>query len=199
MDQFSAFVIATLASVPSVWRLIILFLFAFAEGLPVIGSISPGGTIAILAGSLSVNGLISPMAAFVLISVGSFLGDITGFLLSKRFKHLSFIQKIVTHEKHQKSWDLFDRHIAIITIFGKIIPFVRSTPSIFAAARGIHTKRYVLYSFMGSVLWGFAGVYAGNLFTRYFGERAISFIVGALILSVFIVAVRYLFNLNKHK
>ena len=194
MDQFSELVIATLTTVPFLWRLVILFLFAFAEGLPVIGSISPGGTIAILAGSLSFSGLIPPIAAFMLISIGSFLGDMTGFLLSKQFRHMPFIQKIVTHEKHQKSWDLFDRHIAIISIFGKVVPFIRSTPSIFAAARGVQTRRYVFYSFIGSILWGFIGVYSGNMFTRYFGERAISFIVVVLLASVLIVASRYIFK-----
>lgn len=199
MDSFSEMVIATLWTVPHLVRLIILFFFSFSEGLPVIGSILPGGTIAILAGSLSVSGLITPITAFLLISIGSFLGDITGFLLGKRFRHWKWIQAIVTSDKHQKSWDLFDRHIALITIFGKLIPVVRSTPSLFAAARGVRTRRYALYSFIGSALWGFVGVYGGNLFTRYFGAKTIPFLIGLIVLSIVAVGLRFAFKRAKKR
>ncbi len=194
MDSFSETVINTLWTVPPIMRAIALFLFSFSEGVPVLGSILPGGTIAILAGSLSVSGLIAPVAAFLLISVGSFLGDMTGFLLGKRFKHLKWIKAIVESEKHQKTWDLFDRHIALIAIFGKLIPVVRSTPSIFAAARGVRTRRYAVYSFIGSALWGFAGVYGGNLFTRYFGSQTIPLLVALIVLSIVVVGLRYGFK-----
>lgn len=167
----------------------VLGFFSFAEGLPVIGSILPGGTIAIFAGSLSASGIIAPLTACLLVGIASFAGDMTGFLLGKRFRHLSWIQKIVNSEKHQKSWDLFDRHIAIITIFGKLIPVVRSTPSVFAAVRGIRTRRYIVYSFLGSMLWGVVGVYAGNFFTAYFGERAIPFILALIVASIVAVLV----------
>lgn len=197
-DQFSETVLAILETVPLFWQLFILFLFSYSEGLPVIGSVLPGGTIALFAGSLSASGIIPPVTAVLIISGGSFLGDMTGFLIGKKFKHSKWIKKIVLHEKHQKSWDLFDRHIAIISIFGKIIPFVRSTPAFFAAARGIRTQRYVIYSLLGSILWGVVGVFAGNLFAQYFGTtRAIPFIMAILVLSILVVGVRYLLKRNK--
>ena len=200
MDSFSQFVIVALSSVPLFWRLAVLFFFSFAEGLPIIGSILPGGTIAILAGSLSTEGLIRPITAVALIAGSSFLGDMTGFLLGKRFRNLPWIQKIITHEKHQRSWDLFDRHIALIAIFGKLIPVVRSTPSLFAAARGVWTRRYIIYSALGSALWGFTGVYAGNLFSRYFGDRAIPFILGILVCTVVVLVLRSVFvKIRKNK
>lgn len=199
MDAFSEMIIATLWAVPYLLRIVILFLFSFSEGLPVIGSILPGGTIAILAGSLSVSGLINPFTAFLLISIGSFAGDITGFLLGRRFKNFAWIKNIVHNDKHQKSWDLFDRHIAIITIFGKLIPVVRSTPSLFAAVRGIRTRRYALYSFLGSALWGFAGIYGGNLFARYFGPKAIPFLIGIIILSIAAVGIRFAWKSLKQR
>lgn len=184
MESFSQSVIVTLEAIPVASQMVVLGFFSFAEGLPVIGSIIPGGTIAIFAGGLSSKGIIAPLTASLLVGISSFLGDMTGFLLGKRFRHLKWIQAIVSHEKHQKSWDLFDRHIAIITIFGKLIPVVRSTPSVFAAIRGIRTRRYIIYSFIGSMLWGVVGVYAGNFFTNYFGERALSFILGLIVVSI---------------
>lgn len=190
MDQFSAFVLETLTNISAILQIVVIFIFSYAEGLPIIGSILPGGTIALLAGSLSATGVFNPFTAFLIIALGSFLGDMTGFFLGKKFKEHKLIKKIVGHEKYQKSWDIFDRHIAIVTIFGKLLPVVRSTPSIFAAARGIKTRRYMIYSFLGSLLWSFAGVFAGNILTKYLGDKALVVILILLVGSIVIVSAR---------
>lgn len=200
MESISNTIVNILLKTSSDLQLFVLFLFSYGEGLPVIGSVLPGGTLAVFAGSLSQNGVFSPVMASIIISVGGFLGDMTGFLLGKKYKHTKFIQKIIAQEKHQKMWDLFDRHIAIITIFGKLIPVVRSTPSIFAGARSQKTRLYIFYSFIGSVLWGFLGVYAGNKLAEYFGQKFLLFIVGILVLTIFIFIIRFLFKKYfKHK
>lgn len=194
MNQFSTFILDALVNISPVFQMISIFVFSYAEGLPVIGSILPGGTIALLAGSLSAKGVFSPSLAFVVIAIGSFLGDMSGFFLGKKFKDHKFIKKITSHEKHQKNWDLFDRHIALVVIFGKLIPVVRSTPSIFAAARGIKIRKYIIYSFLGSLLWAFVGVFAGNALTKYLGDNALVIILSVLVLSVLVVALRSYFK-----
>lgn len=190
MDSFSEIIINILQDIPGVLKIFVIFIFSYAEGLPIIGSILPGGTIALLAGSLSAIKVFSPITAFLCIAIGSFLGDMTGFFLSKKFKNNKFLLRITNHEKFQKSWDLFDRHIALITIFGKLLPVVRSTPSIFAAVRGIKSRRYMFYSFLGSFLWAFAGVFAGNILTKYLGNNAVVVILGILVVSIIIILIR---------
>lgn len=190
MENISTSIITFMESVPEYVQLILLFAFSFGEGLPVIGSILPGGTIAIFAGSLAEEGILSPILTSMVIGVGSFIGDMTGFFIGKKFKNISWIKKIVENEKHSKKWDLFDRHVALISIFGKLIPGIRSTPAIFAGVRGIKIRKYILYSFIGSLLWALAGVYAGKIFTNYFGEKAIPFIFGIIVLSIIIVIIR---------
>lgn len=192
MELFSNYIIDLMGSIPESFQLFVLFLFSFAEGIPIIGSILPGGTIAIFAGSLVEEKILSLIPTILIVGFASFFGDMTGFLIGKKFKHLKWIRKIVNNEKYQKSWDLFDRHIAIITIFGKLIPVVRSTPSLFAALRGIRTRKYLLYSFIGSMLWAFGGVYAGKAFTNYFGKKSISFIFGIVLFSISIVIIKIL-------
>ncbi len=199
MESFSQLIIDGIHHVPQTLQIFVIFLFSYAEGLPVIGSILPGGTIALLAGSLSATGVFSPLKAVVCIAVGSFLGDMTGFFLGRKFKQNKFLLKITGHEKFQKSWDLFDRHIAIITIFGKLIPVVRSTPSIFAAVRGIRTRRYMIYSLLGSILWSFTGVFAGNILTKYLGDKAIIVILAILVGSFLFVVFKQILNRRKNK
>jgi len=187
----------TLTGISPLLQMVGISAFSYTEGLPVIGSILPGGTVALLAGSLSTNGVFSPYLAFIVIAVSSFLGDMTGFLLGKKFKEKQWIKKIVNSEKHQKSWDLFDRHLAIISIFGKLLPVVRSTPSLFAAVRGVKTRRYMIYSLAGSFLWAFAGVFLGKILTQLLGKNAILIIFGLLVLSVIIVIFRQIIKSKK--
>lgn len=197
MENFSVYVIENLNNISPVLQILWMSFFAYAEGLPGIGSILPGGTIALLAGSLSTSGSFSTLVAFLFIGLSNFLGDMTGFLLGKRFRNHRFIKNLVEKASHQKNWDLFDRHIAIISIFGKLIPLVRSAPSIFAAFRGIKTRRYIIYSFIGSFLWAFAGVYFGNFLAQVFGSNAIIIIFGILIISVIMVAIQQILKIKK--
>lgn len=197
MDIFSATIINFLSGVSPFVKLSFLALFSFAEGLPVIGSILPGGTIAILSGTLVEEGIFSPFSTILVIGVSSFLGDMTGFFIGKKFKHYKWVQKIANNQKHQKGWDLFDRHIAIIVIFGKLIPVVRSTPSIFAGIRGIKVRKYIFYSLFGSILWGFAGVYLGKFLKEYLGAKVIPLLFGIIILSILFVIIRPYFKFKK--
>lgn len=183
MEAVSAFITTIFFALSPALRLVMIFLFSYGEGLPVIGSILPGGTVALLVGSLSAQGYIVPGTAAVIIAFGSFLGDITGFFIGKKLKNYRWLQKLVANEKHEAKWDVFDRHLALIIIFGKLVPVVRSTPSFFAGARNIKTQKYFLFSFLGSLLWAFVGVYGGNLLAHVAGNAAIPIIIGILIVT----------------
>jgi membrane protein DedA with SNARE-associated domain len=190
MEAFSISITQFLLTVPVSIQFFMFALFSFTEGLPVIGTVLPGGTIAIFAGTLVQEGLLSPVTTSLVIALSSFFGEMTGFLISKKFRHLRWIRAIVENEKHQRKWDLFDRHLAIVTIFGKLIPVVRSAPSILAAVRGIKTRKYILYSFIGSVLWAVVGVYAGKLLDDFFGKKAVFLIFAIFVTSILFVVVR---------
>jgi len=193
IQEFSIILTALFFSVSPTIRIVLVFLFSYAEGLPIIGSILPGGTIALLVGSMSTSGFINPLLAISIIAFGSFLGDITGFILGKKFKHLKWLKNLAEHEKHQKKWDIFDRHIAIIVIFGKLIPVIRSTPSFFAGIRNIKTQKYLLLSFIGSILWAITGVLGGAFITKFLGPSAVGIIIAVLIISGIVV-----FSINRY-
>ncbi len=183
MEQFSEYITELFLTLAPSARVLLVFLFSYIEGVPVIGSVFPGGTIALLFGSLSDKGFIAPLTAVVIIAFGSFFGDLTGFLIGKKLRHKRWVHRIVAEEKHQQKWDIFDRHLAVILIFGKLVPVVRSTPSIFAGARNIRVQKYLFFSFFGSFLWAFFGVYGGNLISKLAGESAILVILGILVVS----------------
>lgn len=190
MESFSSSITQFLLTIPVSIQFFMLALFSFAEGLPLIGTVLPGGTIAIFAGTLVQEGLLSPVTTSLVIAFSSFFGEMTGFLISKKLRHLRWIRTIVENEKHQRKWDLFDRHLAIITIFGKMIPVVRSAPSILAAVRGVKTRKYIFYSFIGSVLWAIAGIYMGKLLDDFLGKKAVFLLFAIFAASILFVIVR---------
>jgi membrane-associated protein len=181
MDQLHDLISTTLFSVTPFWRDVIVFVSSYLEGLPIIGSILPGGTVALVIGSLTKEGFLSPLWAVNLIAVGSMLGDLTGFYLGPKLLRYNWFKKFVQKEGHQKHWDLFDRHIALVLIFGKLLPVVRSMPSLFAGARSISKVRYFIYVILGSYLWSFAGIFGGNILAQVFGKAAIPLILIAFI------------------
>lgn len=171
------------------FRIFFIFLFAYVEGLPIIGSFFPGGTIALFVGALSNKGFIDPIYAITIIALGSFLGDMTGFMFGKKLKHKKWVKKILEHEKHQKKWDIFDRHIIFIILFSRVVPFVRSLPSLFAGARNVKTQKYLILSFIGSFIWAITGVYGGNIISKIAGNLAVPIILGILLVSIIITII----------
>jgi membrane protein DedA with SNARE-associated domain len=55
----------------------------------------------------------------------------------------------------------------------------------------------MLYSFLGSALWAFAGVFAGNILTQYLGDRAIPVILLILVVSIIAVGVQQALKARK--
>jgi membrane-associated protein len=193
MNSITEYIRTLFFSLPELSRYVFIFLVSFVEGFPVVGAVLPGGTIALLVGSFSAEAFVVPWIATLSIGVGTFLGDMTGFLIGKYYGRHPRVRSFLIKERHEKSWELFDRHLAIVVIFGKLLPVVRSAPSLFAAIRGVRTSRYILYSVLGSVLWSIAGVYGGNALRRVLGNNAVLYIIGALIASgLFVLGRKYL-------
>lgn len=181
MDIIHDAISHALFTLPPLTRNIFIFISSYLEGLPIIGSILPGGTVALVIGSLTKEGFLSPLVAINLIAIGSILGDLTGFYIGPKLLRYEWFKKFVQKEGHQKNWDLFDRHIALVLIFGKLLPVVRSMPSLFAGARSISKVRYFIYVVLGSYLWSFAGIFGGNILAQVFGKAAVPLILIAFI------------------
>jgi membrane protein DedA with SNARE-associated domain len=164
-------------------RYIFITIMAFGEGLPIIGSFLPGGTIALLIGSLSEEQFIKPWHAIHLIALGSLAGDLLGFFAGRKLGNVGAIKRVIDSEKHVKKWDFFDRHAALVIIFGKILPVIRSTPALFAGARNMNILRYIFYVLIGSYVWAIAGIYGGKYLAQFLGESAIPLLLGVLVVT----------------
>lgn len=198
MEQISLILSEIFLILSPILRLIFVFIFSYMEGLPIIGSFFPGGTIALLVGTLAQDGYVNTFYAIMIIAFGSFLGDMTGFLVGRKFKHKKWIKKIIESEKHQEKWDLFDRKIVLIILFSRVIPIVRSLPALFAGARNVvKLQKYTMLSFIGSFIWAITGIFGGKLISKLAGNLAIPVILGIGILFIVVPFITSKIKKNK--
>jgi membrane-associated protein len=165
---------------------IIVLVVGFLEGLPVIGSLVPGGTIAIVLGTYVQSGAVSFWASVFSLSLGSFLGDLTGYGIGSCAKNSKFVQKIIQKESVQTRLEFFEKRLFVILVLGRMVPVVRSAPAIIAGAHGVKFSKYLLYNLMGSFLWSFFGVLLGMFTGKVVGKYAIPAIITVTILIVIV-------------
>ncbi len=174
------------------WKYLVILLSGLVEGAPIIGSLYPGGTISFLIGTYAEAGAFSPWVAMILLIAGNFTGDMFGYYLGRYGQRFSMIKNVLEKEKFSSAWDIFERRLFYFVVLGRLIPVVRSIPSLLAGARQIPVKRYVWYSLGGSALWGFAGTWGGFLLRDILGKNAWMVIVGAtVVVVIFGIAKRY--------
>lgn len=183
MEAIHDFVTNNLFGLEPIIRDLLIFLFSFGEGLPIIGSFLPGGTIALLVGSLAQEGFVNAWLAITIIALGSFCGDIVGYYAGKKLGNIPAIKKKLEDDKHASKWDLFDRHAALVIILGKVLPVVRSTPALFAGAKSFNLGKYSVYVLIGSFVWAAVGIFGGGLLAQIFGKSAVPILLGALIVT----------------
>jgi membrane-associated protein len=77
----------------------------------------------------------------------------------------------------QTGLELFEKRLFLILVFGRMIPLVRSVPSLIAGAQHIKFSKYITYNFLGSMLWSIVGVTLGMATGKLVGKNAISIII----------------------
>ena len=154
-----------------------ILIAGYLEGLPVIGSLVPGGTLALIIGTYIQAGTVSFFWSVLGLSVGSFLGDLTGYLLGRLAKKSRFVQRIIAKERVQTGLEFFEKKLFIVLVVGRLIPVIRSAPSIVAGAHGIKLSKYLTYNALGSLLWSVAGIGLGMVTGKLVGKYAIPVIV----------------------
>jgi membrane protein DedA with SNARE-associated domain len=191
MQRFQEVIVQNLFSLPTVAVNFFIFLLAYIESLPIITIFFPGMMVAVIIGSLTPTGVISPFVAINLIALGSFLGDITSLYAGPQLLKINWFKKFIEKEKYQKHWALFDKNIAWIIILSKVLPFIRSTPSLFAGARNISKTKYFLYTLISSYLWSALAILGGSFLGHIFGKLVIPII---FLIFIFLGLITYFYK-----
>lgn len=146
----------------------------FAESGLLIGFFLPGDSLLFTAGFLTHQGILNiNIHLLVLIlfiaaaagdSVGYMFGNRVGRKIFRKPDSLLFKKENITHAEK-----FYEKHGPKTIIIARFIPIVRTFAPIVAGIGKMHYKTFILFNFIGALLWAvgvtYLGYYAGAWFT----------------------------------
>jgi membrane-associated protein len=118
----------------------------FAMGLFIAGDkidVLPGGHVVDL------------VAALVILSVGAFLGNISGYEIGRRIGPPLFDRdgRILKKKYVTQTHAFFEKHGNKALVIGRFVPFVRTYVTVVAGVARMNRRRFLVWSAVGAVLW----------------------------------------------
>ncbi len=117
----------------------------------------PGDSMLIAAGVLSAGDIFNVYIVLIIFSLGSFLGNLIGYEIGKKLeiyreKH-RWLRKILKDAYIEEAHSMFAKYGDRIVLVQRYIPMVRTFGPMVAGAVAMRYQVFVLYSFVGSLLW----------------------------------------------
>ncbi|MGH6726249.1 MAG: DedA family protein [Pseudolabrys sp.] len=142
-----------------------LFLAAFIEAAPVVGSFIPGSTIILSLSALIATGDLNLIVVLCSVVGGAVLGDGSAFFLGYRYP--SLVHKLWPLSRQQAlvhRGEVFFRKYGNAAVFlARFLPPVRAIVPITAGAMGMKPKRFYPINVVAILLWAPAHVFPGML------------------------------------
>ncbi|UFX83486.1 DedA family protein [Candidatus Absconditicoccus praedator] len=168
------------------WNYLIAFLSAAIESFPLVGMLLPGQTVLLTVGGFfGQEFLINVM---VVAALGAVLGNYTGYILGyyvgdaffKRYGEWFGIGE--TELDYIKSG--IHKYGPIAVILSKFHPMTRAFIPFIAGSMGMKQFSFMIYNFIGSILWAVTVVVLGVLFVSYYEVIIDSFPLIVLVLLI---------------
>ncbi len=148
--------------------LLLLFLVAFAESLPVIGLLVPGSSLVVFAGFLVLHGKCSLTLLVAVTTCGALLGDTFSFWLG--FYYGSKLLKLRNFQKHhnlvKRAELFFVDHGGKSIFFARFLGPIRGIIPFIAGLSGMSGRPFSVYAVISAILWGICypglGYWGGN-------------------------------------
>ena len=169
---------------------LIAFLVAFAESLPLIGTVIPGSITMTAIGTLVGAGILPGIPTLAWASLGAFTGDTIGFWVGYRFTET--IPNIWPFRKHpkwlKKSEAFFEKHGGKSIILGRFVGPARSTIPMVAGLMKMKWLRFMSAALPSAILWAILylvpGILLGALALELPPHVATEFVVIGLVVIV---------------
>ena len=141
--------------------LLLLFLIAFGESLPMIGLLLPGSTLVVLAGFLAFHDK-STLGNLMLVSAcGALLGDLLSYWLGAHLGGRLLVSR--SFQKHHKlvkqAERFFVAHGGKSIFFARFLGPIRGITPFIAGLSGMPGRPFCRFSLVSAILWGL--VYPG--------------------------------------
>ncbi len=148
------------------WTGILIFLFAFAESILLVGIIFPGAAFLVSLGALIGLGVLDFYTAWIWASLGGFLGDGISFWIGHKYKQnlLKMWPMYKFPELIDKGQEFFKKYGGISVFIGRFVGPVRPIIPAIGGMMGMDVKRYIIISLSASILWAPFYLLPGMLF-----------------------------------
>ena len=177
-----------------------LLVIVFAECGLLIGFFLPGDSLLFTAGLLSAAGFAGlPLwALLVLTPIAAIAGNLVGYWIGRRAGPAVFNRpdsRLFKAEFVERSHAFFEKHGARTIVYARFVPIVRTFATVMAGASRMNYRVYVIYSFIGGLLWGVGvillGYWLGQIeFVRDNVEYIIIGIIAVSLLPVVVEVIR---------
>ena len=135
---------------------VVLFLVAFTESLPMLGLLMPGSTLIVFAGFLAFHGKSSLLILVPATAVGALFGDLFSFWLG--FYYGSKLLKLSSFQKHRqlvkRSEQFFVDHGGKSIFFARFLGPIRGITPFIAGLSGMPGRAFSNYALISALLWG---------------------------------------------
>jgi membrane protein DedA with SNARE-associated domain len=169
-----------------------VFLLAFSEAIPIVGTVVPGSTLIIATSAVATEANISPWLLLVAATLGAIAGDGTSFLLGQRC-HRQILQRWPLNQFPTlvaRSEEFFYRYGGMSVFLARFVGVVRAFVPLIAGIVKMPPRQFYVANILSAIVWApahvFPGVVFGMLVTLFGASREQIFIlaVAAMILGV---------------
>jgi membrane-associated protein len=182
------------------WAYAIMFLIlysgaAFALAAPFLPSVS----LIFLVTSLSIAGLINPVAALLTLTAAIVLGDVTSYYIGKliRDKIITTNRLSIIKETHiERTKALYDKMGLTAVIFARFTPIVGSLAQMVAGAINYSMNAFISRNIIAGIIWLLVNFALGWTFA-VIPELRSNFIVLIIIMPAFSLLVSMVYYLKK--
>jgi membrane protein DedA with SNARE-associated domain len=178
-----------------------VFLLAFSEAIPIVGTVVPGSTLIVAISALAIEADISPWLLLAAATLGAIGGDGTSFWLGQRC-HRQVLQRWPLNRFPKlvaRSEAFFNRYGAASVFLARFTAVVRAFVPLIAGIVQMPARQFYAANILSAVVWAPAHVFPGVVFGLLVAlagvrpEQIFILAVAAMILVVAVVRlVRYL-------
>jgi membrane protein DedA with SNARE-associated domain/membrane-associated phospholipid phosphatase len=145
-----------------------LFITVLLEGLPLLGTLSPGHISIIVAGFLIKVGVFNVWITLILAIVAAVFGDYIGFYLGRKYG-MHLIDRVkpyffITDEHIAKVQSLISNHLGKAMILGRLSPITRALMPFVVGANHTSEKRFWHFNIIGGTAWAVGSIAIGYIF-----------------------------------
>jgi membrane protein DedA with SNARE-associated domain len=178
----------------------VVFLLAFSEAIPIVGTVVPGSTLIVAISAMAVEAHINPWLLLFAATFGAIVGDGTSFWLGQRC-HRQILQRWPLNQFPRliaRSEAFFNRYGGASVFLARFTAVVRAFVPLIAGIVQMPARQFYVANVLSAIVWAPAHVFPGVVFGLLVSlagarpEYIFVLAIAAMILGVVVVrTVRY--------